>query len=108
MKRTLCTFILALVWALVLALAAPPAAADLVTRMGADTLRLTEKPCPVTMSKYLPAEIIGRFLEAVAIMDGKTYMGCWTIRGDGQVFLRYEDGDGGLVPLTSFKDEPST
>ena len=87
-------------------MAAGPAAADLVTKQGANTLRLTEHPCPVTMAKYLPAEIIGRFLAAVAIVDGKTYMGCWTIRGDGQVFLRYEDGDGGLVPLTSFKDEP--
>lgn len=106
MKRTLFNIILALF--LFVALAATPAAADLVTRHGADTLRLTEEPCPVTMSKYVPAEIIGRFLAAVAIMDGKTYMGCWTIRGDGQVFLRYEDGDSGLVPLTSFKDEPGT
>lgn len=100
MKRILITSILAL--------ATVPAVADLVARHGNDTLRLMETSCPVTMAKYLPAEIIGRFLAAVAIVDGKTYMGCWTLRGDGQVFLRYEDGDSGLMPLASFKDEPGT
>jgi hypothetical protein len=88
------------------ALAAGPAMADLVAKRGDDTLRLTEEACPVTMGKHLPADIIGRFMAAVAIVDGKTHLGCWTLRGDGQVFLRYEDGDAGLLPLSWFKNEP--
>lgn len=90
----------------ILALSTLPAVADLVAKMGADSLRLMGTPCPATMSKHLPAEIIDRFGAAVAIVDGKTYAGCWAIRGDGQVFLRYEDGDSGLMPLALFKDVP--
>lgn len=98
--------LLALVLALVLALIWLPAMADLVASKGSDAVRLTDVACPPTMAVHLPPEIFDRFRAAVAIVDGKTYLGCWALRGDGRVFLRYEDGDAGVIPLRDFKNEP--
>jgi hypothetical protein len=86
--------------------AASPAFADFVARDGKDSLRLTNVPCPETMAKHIPADLMERFRAAVAIVDGQTHLGCWTLRADGAVFLRYEDGDAGAVPQSLFRNEP--
>ena len=77
---------------------------DRVARTGADFVRIRTLPCssPEVLA-LLSAELHDRFQEAVTSVEGKTFRGCWTLLPDGRVFLRYEDGDAGMVPLREFK-----
>lgn len=82
-------------------------AADLVCREGADTVRLTDKPCVNTeVLEKLPEYIKPMMLQATAILNGKTYAPCWVVYKQGHMYLAYPDGDQGLLPGSIFKDEP--
>lgn len=91
---------------LLLALAGPAIAADMVARKGKDSVRLTDAPCPAAIGQLLPPPIRELFRAASASVDGKTYAACFAMRPDGYVVLQYEDGDAGLVPMHEFKREP--
>jgi hypothetical protein len=83
-------------------LAAPAFADDFVARSGKDVLRLTQQPCHEKVVQLIEQR---PDLAAFATIDGKTYLGCWALRADGRVLIRYEDGDAGLIPLTDFEPE---
>lgn len=91
----------------ILLMAAPPLfAQDMVARHpGGDTVRLTDKPCPEAVQKILTM-LPERWRAAHAVVDGQQFTACWILRPDGQVLLRYEDGDAGLIPLMEFKPQP--
>lgn len=84
-----------------------PAHADLVARDGSTSVFITEKPCT---HRSVLAQIKADFHElwraGGATINGKAYMGCWAVL-KGTVFLIYEDGDVGQVPVADFKRAPS-
>jgi hypothetical protein len=95
--------------ALALALAvlcAPALAQDAVAHRGDDSVRITEAPCPTQVLKLLPEGTRGYFRAAFAIVDGKSFAGCWAARSDGMVVLMYPDGDMGVLPLSDFEQAP--
>lgn len=93
--------------ALILPLVALPALADdLVARNGKNYLRLQDLPCPARMAPLIPPEVLEMFRAAVAQLEGRQYPGCWAMRPDGTIFVRYEDGDAGLIPMSQFQAEP--
>jgi hypothetical protein len=79
-------------------------AQDLVARNGSDYVRLSSKPCstPAVLA-LLPAELHDQFQDAITYVGGQNFRGCWMRVPGGQVFLRYEDGDAGLVRYDQFK-----
>lgn len=84
-------------------LSAPAWADDMVSRHGNDMVRLQEGACPPEVMELIPASIRDQFRAAVAIVDGKTYPGCWALYQGSHVFLQYLDGDQGLVSKSEFK-----
>lgn len=91
------------VTALILLLAAASALADSEARDGADFVRITALPCTDDkVLAHIPADERVDFRAAHAALRGVRYSGCWRPLFDKRViFLRYEDGDAGIVP---FKD----
>lgn len=93
--------------AVLLAAVAPPSVAgELVARLGGDTARLTEKPCPVDVLKIIPEGSRGFFRQALMTVNAKQYVACWALRPDGMVMVVYTDGDMGLIPASAFKPDP--
>jgi hypothetical protein len=86
-------------------LAASPAMADVIARSGEDSVRLTQNPCQITEHQAFPTGIPEEFRAASAVVSKKLYVACWALRMDGQVFLIYDDGDAGLVPVSLFKQD---
>jgi hypothetical protein len=91
---------------LLLALLCTPALADSIATNGKDTVRITDGPCPAEVLKLLPQGTRGYFRAAFAVVDGKSYAGCWAARNDGMVVLTYPDGDMGLIPVADFEHAP--
>lgn len=87
-------------------LAGPALAGDMLARQDGDTVRLTESPCPREVLQYVAEGSRGYFRKALAIVDGKSFVGCHYLRPDGRVLVIYEDGDQGLIPLAHFKPDP--
>lgn len=81
----------------------PAFADDLVARNGADEIRLADRPCvSAEVLTHLPAPLHSQFRAASALVQGHTFVACWRVQGNAAVLL-YEDGDQGLVPLSSLK-----
>lgn len=78
---------------------------DMVASRGADSVRLTQKPCPAGILAMIPPQLMARVKAATATVDGKDYAACW-IAANGQVILQYEDGDSGAIPLSEFRRAP--
>jgi hypothetical protein len=93
----------ALVLAAVIA-AGSAMAGELVARSGSDYVRITDKPCTTAeVLALLPADMHDKFQEATAQVDGKTFQGCWLMGQDERVYLRYSDGDMGILRYSLFK-----
>lgn len=94
--------------ALILAalLAAGIAHADAVATSGKDSIRLMTTPCAHEILSLIPTEFHGQFNAAVALIEGKTYHACWTMRSDGMVIMQYADGDMGAIPAAQFRASP--
>jgi hypothetical protein len=86
---------LALLCAALVAAAAPSFADDLVARRGSDTARLTDA------AQARPA-----FRAALVEVQGQTFQACWGTTGDA-IYLLFEDGDEGLIPVNELKTELS-
>lgn len=103
------TFALAL-WLTLLTLFGLPAfAADMIASNGSERLMLHDTPCAKELLEMLEADVNVIVLsmdtsKAHAATYGTSLRACWvmTPAGDG-VYLRYEDGDAGVVPLAAFK-----
>ena len=88
----------------VLLLIASPALADeLIASNGADVVRLSDKPCS---SEAVLSRVTPRFhqimRDATALVAGAEYRACWVVNGES-AHLLYEDGDQGIIPLSDFK-----
>jgi hypothetical protein len=77
----------------------------MVTRNGNDVIRLQNRPCvhAGTLSRIKP-DWRDKFRHGRALVEGKDFFLCWIVHGDA-VFVLYEDGDQGLIPLTDFKPD---
>lgn len=82
----------------------PVLAGDLVARQGDDSVRLTDQPCPIVgvIVERVPAGARGFLRLARAHFQGQDFTACW-LQGDGLVFLLYEDGDQGVIPMDDLK-----
>lgn len=78
---------------------------NLVTKQGEDFVRLFNKPCKsAAILEQIRPEYQSRFQSGEASVSGKTYPMCW-IASNGDVFMLYEDGDKGRVPMSIFERE---
>lgn len=100
---------LAIILALIL-LPGPARAADREARVGNDFVRVSEQPCTnarVLADIQAAGEKAEDYRAASAQFRGEAFAGCWTPDlKDGVVWLRYEDGDTGMVPMRSLKPVP--
>lgn len=78
-------------------------ATDLVARQGADTVRLTDKPCTnPDVVKLLNPDLVAQFFAASAVFQGHQFQACWRPIHQG-AHMVYDDGDQGLVPYADLK-----
>jgi hypothetical protein len=92
--------------ALAAGLALSASAQEMLATQGGDSIRLQQGPCSEGVLRHLEQGTRGYFRKALVVYEGKEYVACWAVRGDGMVVLRYSDGDGGLVPVTMFSPVP--
>lgn len=90
---------------LAFALSAASAFADSEFRQGADSVRITAKPCADDkVLRLIPPAEHADYRAARAEVAGTSYSGCWRpIFEKEAVYLRYEDGDQGLIPFRDLK-----
>lgn len=85
------------------ALALPAIGGDLVATEGRDTVRLAEGNCTnMTVLNQVDPEMRPHLRAASAELQGRNYAACWRMTTVG-AHLIYEDGDQGLVPLSSLR-----
>lgn len=91
----------------VLSLACCAARADSEARHGADFVRLTALPCSDSaMVGFITAagESPDDYRAASAQFAGVPYVACWRpVFKRREVYLRYSDGDAGMVPFDDLK-----
>lgn len=92
--------------ALVIAAAACIGAANaetLTARQGNDSVTLYEKPCTnPDIVKRLNDGVVQDFQAASAVFQGQSYQACWIPSGN-VVYLIYEDGDQGMIPVQELR-----
>lgn len=92
--------------AILLLLAAPVFAQDLVARQGNDSVRLTATPCEsaevLAIIDKKEAAYKDDFRRALAQFQGQTFEACWHPFGGG-AHLIYADGDEGQIPMDALK-----
>jgi len=68
---------------------------------------VSAQPCknPVVVAQLEAAkEDVADYRAAAAEIDGKPYAACWKpLFQRKEIYLRYEDGDGGLIPFDDLK-----
>lgn len=76
---------------------------DLVVNEGADSIRFTDAACSseAVLNRIEP-DARSLFRTASATLQGQRYTACWSIVSTA-VYLVYEDGDQGLVPVSKLK-----
>lgn len=76
---------------------------DLVVNEGADSIRLTDAACAseAVLNRIEP-DARPLFRSAAATLQGQRYTACWSVVSTA-VYLVYEDGDQGLVPVSKLK-----
>jgi hypothetical protein len=95
----------------VAACVAMPVWADSIARNGDDWIRLTAQPCAhAEVTKHLASagESPKDYRAASARVGGQEYAACWKpMYAQEVVFLRYSDGDAGLIQFNEFKPADS-
>ncbi|KQP47713.1 hypothetical protein [Pseudorhodoferax sp. Leaf274] len=78
-------------------------AQDLVVNEGRDSIRFTDAACnsEAVLRRIEPGER-SLFRTASATLQGQRYTACWSVVSTA-VYLVYEDGDQGLVPVAKLK-----
>ena len=94
--------------AVVLALVASHAYADMAFKAEGIEMRLKEGKCthPKVLA-LLKDEWVPRFRQGELIYQGKPLQMCWTVSRPGQVVIVDEDGDAAEVPQGVFKEVPT-
>lgn len=88
-----------------LAVASAPAAlaGDLVAYEGTDMIRLSHAECTnQAVLQRIEPDARAAFRTASAMLQGQRYTACWSVTATA-VYLVYEDGDQGLVPVSKLK-----
>lgn len=81
-------------------------AESMVSRQGADYVRLTKKPCiEGSVLTHIPEEYRQHFRAGRGFIGGADYPLCWAMRRDGNIQLIYPDGETGVVPPQMFSKE---
>lgn len=76
---------------------------DLVVNEGRDSIRLTDAACSsAAVLERIEPEARPLFRSAAATLQGQRYTACWSLVSTA-VYLVYEDGDQGLVPVSKLK-----
>jgi hypothetical protein len=88
-----------------------PVRADSIARNGDDWIRLTAQPCAhaeVVTHLSSAGEDPKDYRAASARVGGQEYAACWKpLFAQERVFLRYSDGDAGLIQFNEFKPADS-
>ena len=94
MKRLLAVF----------TLFASAASADMVTRDGANFVRLDDAPCTAaTALAHIPPQFHDQFKSGHSFLNGSAFDMCWALKEESrEVFIIYPDGDFGAIPLRYF------
>jgi hypothetical protein len=89
------------------ALLCAPAFADSEARVGSDWVRISANPCKnEEVLKHLKdaGENSLDYRAATASWQGQGYQACWKpLMAQQMVYVRYSDGDQGLVPFRDLK-----
>jgi hypothetical protein len=90
---------------------AMPVWADSIARNGDDWIRITAQPCThAEVAKHLSdaGESAADYRAASARIGGQEYAACWRPVYEREVvYLRYSDGDAGLLPFADLKPTES-
>jgi hypothetical protein len=90
---------------------AMPVWADSIARSGDNWVRLTAQPCAhAEVTKHLASagESPKDYRAASARIGGQEYAACWRPVYEREVvYLRYSDGDAGLLPFADLKPTES-
>lgn len=88
---------------LLLALVSCLSFADYVASQGTDSITLREGvACTGDIAKNINPEMLKRFGAGSAQIEGKKYALCWA-QVEDKVFVIYEDGDSGFLPVGIFR-----
>lgn len=89
-----------------LVVAAPALGAQRVYTQGSDEVRVFDTPCVSveTLNRIPPNEREG-WNKAAGRVSGQRFFGCWRALGDA-IYILWEDGDQGVVPLEDLKPIP--
>lgn len=61
-----------------------------------------EMSCHASVLKHVKDEYHSIFHKADALIEGKSYVGCWAVV-DGTVYLIFEDGEQATLPESDFR-----
>lgn len=90
---------------IVAAIATSAHAGSMFATNGRDWARLLDKPCTNKLIlDQLPTEVQAQMKAAEVEIEGTFYKACWADVGE-QIFLKYEDGDKGLITKDNFRPE---
>ena len=94
--------------AVVLALVATQAYADMAFKAEGIEMRLKSQKCshPKVLA-LLKDEWVPRFRQGELIYQGRPLQMCWTVSQPGQIVILDEDGDAAEVPMGVFKEVPT-
>lgn len=89
--------------------AAGPAFADAVLKVGTNELRLSASACSHEgIRAQIRPEFVDKFKAAVAHVNGTTFQACWiAVPNEGAVYVIFEDGDQQAYPMSAFKEAPN-
>lgn len=78
---------------------------------GRDFILLTDEPCKLLVPGKLDEAKQKYFLSANVVFNGQDFKACFALTNgedEKQVYLVYEDGDEGLIPLRAFSNKNLT
>lgn len=83
----------------------PPAASadSYMAKSGNDKIVITGEKCPASVAKHIKPEHIGQFRLAHVMLNNKLFVACWTMAEPQTIFVMYEDGDTGQIPVAAFE-----
>jgi hypothetical protein len=95
----------AIIALILLLVAAPVLAEDLVYRNGTLTIRISDSPCTseVLGTAIKGMDAVGPVKAAQVMIRQQRLAACWALDADGDVLLVDQQGDGGFMPREWFK-----
>lgn len=89
---------------LALIAAIPCLAAERIARQGDDEVHVFDSPCVSAQTiARIPENAREGWGKVQGRYQGERFFGCWRPMGDAAVFILWEDGDQGIIPLQELK-----